>query len=134
MVAMDSPCLFMLGVVGGVPPSLKPTASGYVHQKCIPVVLGYKKVRCPPYIYRSLDRSRRSLPGTTKKPVDNYKDTSVMAVGKFFYLRKIFYGCNRFPMSFYGRGRVGRGVGGVETVPPPQQLCPLKVYTSSFRV
>ena len=55
-----------------------------------------------PYTYRSFDRSRRALPGITQKPVDNYKDTSVMAMGKYFYLRKIFYGCNGFPMSFYG--------------------------------
>ena len=78
-----------------------PPHSGYVHQKCIPVVFGYKEVRCTPYIYRSFGRSRRALPRTTKKPLDSCKDTSVKAVGKFCYLRKIFYGCNGFSIKFY---------------------------------
>ena len=74
---------------------------GYVHQKCISVVLWYKEVRWPPYTNRSFGRSRRALPGATKKPLDSCKDTSVRAVGKFFYLRKIFYGCNGFSIKFY---------------------------------
>ena len=87
-----------VGVGGGVPPS---PPRGYVQLNCIPVVLKYKEVRWPPYTYRSFGRSRRALPGTTKRPVESCKDTSVRAVGKFFHLRKIFYGWNGFSIKFY---------------------------------
>ena len=63
----------------------------------------------------SFGRNQRVLPGTTKKPLDSSKDTIVRVVKKFFYLRKILYGCNGFFIKFYKdyRGSGGSGVGGV---------------------
>ena len=92
MVAMDSVSNFTRGTPwdggrGRVPP---PTLSGYVHQKCVPVVFGYKEVWWPPYNYRSFGRSRQALPGTTEKQLDSCKNTSVRAVGKFLLLKKNF--------------------------------------------
>ena len=110
---MDFPSNFTKGTPGGgVPPTQPP--SGYVHQKYISVVFGYKEVKWPPYTYRSFCRSRRALPGTTKKLLDSCNDTSVKAVGKFFYLRKIFYGCNGFSIKFYE----GYPWAGVPPTPP----------------
>ena len=48
----------------------------------------------------SFGRSRRALPGTTKKPYDSSKDTSFMAVGKLFFVLNILYGCNEFSIKF----------------------------------
>ena len=85
-----------------------------------------------PYTFMAFGRSRRALPGTTKKLLDSCKDTSVRAVWIIFYIRKIFNGCNGFLIKFYKGYHLEEGWGVM--VAPPQRLCPSKLYTRSFWV
>ena len=123
MVAMDSPSNFTRGTPwggGGYPPAA-------VLQKCIPVVLRYKEVRCPHIPIGHLV----DLDELYQEPQRNHSiAVRIPLLGPWEnFLRKKNFLWLQWILHKILRGVPG-GVGG--TPPPTERLCPSKMYTSRY--